>query len=402
MLIAFLGCDSSNTIKPLGEAYFMKFYGTIGYQEGVSVKATPDGGFIIGGNSIPTFGEKSDFLLIKVDASGNQEWLYTYDFNGTQENDFLTDVVVDGSNYIIAGTSIINGDSKMVLWQIDQLGGKGISLVIDPTLPADLPQDINSYVLKGISKTLSGDYMLVGPVINEGAAQKGKSVIAIISPAFVVQKEEFYPVNPSISDELIFVRATELLNQSSQVNNYLVTGYYNTDTGSDIVLYQILSSSGAEINTVERKNVSDTKLVDAIKITDTNFKILTSSDDKSFLIDVFEQLNGPTAGNYKLGAEQQVIVPFFQGISLQPKQNGKFIISANLNEESSLKSSSTIVESSNSGIINWERFFGTDFSYTSGEAMITSDGGLVYTGTAGLKDQSKVFLIKMKDTGEME
>ena len=74
----------------------------------------------MGGNSITEFGGSSDYLLIKVDAQGNQEWLQTYDFDGSGGNDVLTDVLVDANSYIVAGTSAINGVDKMVLLRVDR------------------------------------------------------------------------------------------------------------------------------------------------------------------------------------------------------------------------------------------------------------------------------------------
>lgn len=404
LLFTIWGCDTENNVKPLGEEYFIKFYGAIGNQEGVSVKATLDGGFIIGGNSVSEFGGQSDYLLIKVDAIGNQEWLETYDFNGTEEPDILTEVMLEGSDYIIAGTSLINGDSKMVLLQVDQIGQNPTPLIIDPTDPVKPDSLINSYVLKGISRTLSGEFMLVGPVINldPDNQQKGKSIISIVSStALVEQNHQFYPTQPS-DDDLIFVKGLEVFNQTDQVNHYLVFGYINTATSSDVVLYQILASTGSEKNTTESKNISNTKSVDAIQMNDINFKILSSSEDESFLIDVFENLNGIEAGNYKIGAEQQILKPSFQGVSIQHRGNNQFAISANINEESSLNTLSTVIESSSNGVINWERIFGTEFSYKSGKVIELTDGSIVYTGTAGLKDQNKVFLIKMKSNGEMK
>ena len=60
------------------------------------------------------------------------------------------------------------------------------------------------------------------------------------------------------------------------------------------------------------------------------------------------------------------------------------------------------METNFAGTVDWDRTFGTDFSYTSGEVIITSDGSIVYTGTAGLKEQKKIFLIKLKSNGEMK
>lgn len=394
LIFTIWGCDTENNVKPLGEEYFIKFYGAIGNQEGVSVKATPDGGYIIGGNSVSEFGGQSDYLLIKVDAVGNQKWAYKYDFNASSEDDFLTDVFVSGSNFMVAGTSHISGVGKMVLFKVDGNGVKGESLIVDATSD-------EGYVCNGVSETGAGGYLVVGPVV-EGD-QEGKSLITVVTADFSLDPFHLYPEGaPDPIQPLVYVKALEVINHNNNEIDYLVFCYEIIGGVFQVRLNQFntLFNSPRDSDPIPYSN---TKTVDAIKISDDTYKILTASDDETYLINVSETKSGPSAGTYVLGDGQIVRSEnFFKGISVQYSQNRQFLISSDITEENSTSTFSTLVESSLSGVINWERIFGTEFSYKSGKVIELIDGSIVYTGTAGLKDQNKVFLIKMKSNGEMK
>lgn len=399
VFFAFLGCDTSNNIKPLGEDYFIKYYGSIGDQEGVSVKAASDGGFIIGGNSVTEFGGQSDYLLIKVDAFGNQEWARTYNYNITLEDDFITDVLVEGNNYIIAGTSFINGISKMVLLQIDQDGDLIGQLTIDPLKGLEPLDSISRFVCNGISKTSVGEFLVVGPITNNNTSQKGKSLMSIVSGDLMTQVNNLYPkVANQFNGELIFVKGLEVVNQFDLEKNYLIVASVNNGTDTDIGILQLNDQFGS-INSQERENLDNTKPVDFVKISDSDYRILSASDDQSYMLNIFTE----GGGNFIFGSGQPIHSDnFFKGVSMNYTLNEQFIVSSNITEENTTTTFSSLVETTASGIINWERIFSSDFSYKSGEVISLNDGSIVYTGTAGLKDQTKVFLIKLKSNGEMK
>ena len=391
MLLGFFGCDTSNNIAPIGDAYFLKYYGASGDQEGVSVKATPDGGFIIGGNSIAEFGGDSDYMLIKVDALGNQEWMQTYDFNGTLEDDFITDIIVEATGFVVAGTSKVNKLSKMVLFKVEGNGVFINSIVLDP-------MSNDEYKCNGVSQSSNEEFIVVGPVIN--GSQKGKSRITVVTNGFASFESRLYPLVTSLTKELVFVKGLEIVNSKDGQSNYLIFGNVITSTGSSINLYQLDITLGEPFSSAEEEGYSNTKAVDVVQDSDSNFKVLSSSSDQTYLINIIEIGSGVENGNYKLSTGQ--IINLNEGVSVDITQSNQYIISSNFTESNSTITSASLVESSAAGNIKWERLFGTDFSYTSGEVISLNDGSIVYTGTAGLKDQSKVFLIKLKSNGDMK
>jgi len=391
VLMGIFGCDTSSNVEPIGDAYFLKFYGASGDQEGVSVKATPDGGFIIGGNSVAEFGGQSDYLLIKVDASGNQEWMQTYDFNGTLENDFITDVIVEANGFVVAGTSGVNTLDKMILFKVDAEGIFQESIVLDS-------QSGDEYICNGISQSSIGELIVVGPVIS--GVQKGKSRITVVTNDFTSFNTQLYPSGQPTDRDLIFVKALEVVNSKDGEYNYLIFGNVITSAGSSVNLYQLDIILGDALNSSDTVNFSNTKTVDVVQDSDGNIKVLSSSIDQTYLINIIEIGSGVENGNYQLSSGQKISEN--EGVNLKNTQNGQYIISSNITQNNSTITSASIVESSLSGIIKWERIFGTEFSYKSGKVTILPDGSIVYTGTAGLKDQSKVFLIKLKSNGDMK
>ena len=98
---------TSNTftlIKP-SEAIWNKTYGGTGSEMVYELIATSDGGYAIAGSIHSSGDESSDFLLIKTDEFGNEEWNQTYEGTG----DKVAYAVVEASDggYILAGNGLL-------------------------------------------------------------------------------------------------------------------------------------------------------------------------------------------------------------------------------------------------------------------------------------------------------
>jgi len=75
------------------------FTGT-GY-EGICVRQTSDGGYILAGGIWSQANWNSDLLLIKTDSNGNMQWNRTFGGAGNDNAEFVRQTLDDG--YIIAG-----------------------------------------------------------------------------------------------------------------------------------------------------------------------------------------------------------------------------------------------------------------------------------------------------------
>jgi hypothetical protein len=141
-----------------GLLQWMNIYGGSGIDKGRDVITTPDGGYLIVGQT-NSFGNGGyDAYVIKIDSAGNAEWSNTY---GGPLDDFAYSVRLtqDGNGYIIAGAST-GADSIQyaALWRIDLNGnllwqksyGAGVK---DFFLGMDVCAD-GGYIATGGSATL--------------------------------------------------------------------------------------------------------------------------------------------------------------------------------------------------------------------------------------------------------
>ncbi|MBI4583710.1 MAG: hypothetical protein HY717_06780 [Planctomycetes bacterium] len=115
-----------------GNELWKKTYGGPGYDHGSSIEQTGDGGFIAGAVTASCGAGKTDFLLLKLSASGGLEWQKTYGgegWEGQYENGPCARQTMDGG-FILAGSTdsaSLKGGRKSVaayLVRTDALGNK--------------------------------------------------------------------------------------------------------------------------------------------------------------------------------------------------------------------------------------------------------------------------------------
>jgi hypothetical protein len=117
------GGDDVYLIKTdsIGDTLWTKTYGTSDHDWGMSVKETPDGGYIITGSK-PLKGSGSDVYLIKTNSSGDTLWTKGYGGNSFDEGN---DVEVTPDNgFIVVGytRSYGSGLSDVYLIKTDSIG----------------------------------------------------------------------------------------------------------------------------------------------------------------------------------------------------------------------------------------------------------------------------------------
>src|SRR5205823_392934 len=96
-----------------GDSLWTKTFGGLGFDDGVSVQQTTDGGYIIVGVTNLFTPDSGDVYLMKTDSSGNVLWTRTYGGTGNDIG-YSVQQNADGG-YIIAGvTNFLSGDSSDV------------------------------------------------------------------------------------------------------------------------------------------------------------------------------------------------------------------------------------------------------------------------------------------------
>lgn len=98
-----------------GNILWNKTYGGSGHERGYSIKNTPDGGFIVAGNTSSNDGDVTgnhghyDAWVVKLDANGNKQWAKTY--GGIDDEDIGTVLLSSDGGYVLGGsTSSYDGD----------------------------------------------------------------------------------------------------------------------------------------------------------------------------------------------------------------------------------------------------------------------------------------------------
>jgi hypothetical protein len=114
------GCDDVFMVRTdrQGKALWTRTFGGEGYESGLSVDRTPDGGFVIAGSLYPLPAGPHQVYILRTDPSGKCLWTRTYAGAGVERGNAVT-VTSEGA-YIIAcrGSSLITGERDMCLMKL--------------------------------------------------------------------------------------------------------------------------------------------------------------------------------------------------------------------------------------------------------------------------------------------
>ena len=111
--------DALGTAAP--PVQWQQTFGASGNSSGRSVQQTPDGGYIIVGNT-EAGANKYDVYLVKTDTSGKVQWQQTFGASGNSSGRSVQQTPDGG--YIIVGTTEEAGKTKVYLVKTDSSGNK--------------------------------------------------------------------------------------------------------------------------------------------------------------------------------------------------------------------------------------------------------------------------------------
>lgn len=104
-------------IDSLGDTLWTRSFSGPGDETFFSVRCTPDGGFIAGGNTNSNTGGTDKAFLVKTDALGHQVWRRTY---GGAANDYCVEArAMPNGSYIFAGVTSSYGAGSYDGWLVN-------------------------------------------------------------------------------------------------------------------------------------------------------------------------------------------------------------------------------------------------------------------------------------------
>jgi hypothetical protein len=141
-------------LNSAGTEVWSNTYGTGAANKAYSVKQTMDGGYIAAGYNETT----GDIMIVKIDASGNEEWLQIHGSVDATERVFSIQQTIDGG-YVAAGYSLSDGDLDCYVIKMDTTGNEEWTRVFGGPL---------SDTARSIQQTSDGGYV-IGGIYEKGA-----------------------------------------------------------------------------------------------------------------------------------------------------------------------------------------------------------------------------------------
>ncbi|MBP6334433.1 MAG: T9SS type A sorting domain-containing protein [Bacteroidia bacterium] len=105
-------------VDSLGNTEFIRNIGGAGFEIGNSIQQTPDGGFILAGQSYSYGNEDGDFYIVKTDDQGIFQWQKNYSNIGIQECHHIQNVPSGGFIMVGDADSLANGLGDTDVWLI--------------------------------------------------------------------------------------------------------------------------------------------------------------------------------------------------------------------------------------------------------------------------------------------
>ena len=161
-----------------GNEEWTKYYGFSEREYFRDIKLTSDGGYIIGGQTRSIGNGESDYYLVKIDASGNEEWYKTY--GGSDRETMQGLVVLPDGGFLMSGVSqsFTSGWSNQEPWLVrtDSSGNLEWS---DSFIRAD-EDNIRYSDCQSITITQDGNIVITGQVGYYSKADSNGNIAADI------------------------------------------------------------------------------------------------------------------------------------------------------------------------------------------------------------------------------
>jgi len=210
-----------------GNVVWQKAYGGQNTEGAMSVRQTSDGGYIVAGATLFSFGAGVwDMLILKLDRNGNISWSKTY---GGENWEYATAIqqTTDGGYIVVGGTKTfdVNGYDNAWLLKLDSSG----NISWEKSYGATGDVDEGSFV----RQTTDGGYIVAGGTMSFGVDAWDIWVLKINSSGEIPGCNITYPSNAIITEPSLTVTDTDVIAQPSNAT-IITTGASPLNTSAMI------------------------------------------------------------------------------------------------------------------------------------------------------------------------
>ncbi len=258
----------------LGDVEWQKTYGGIDTENAYSLDETSDGGYVIGGDTF-SFGAGSfDYMIVKLNETGNVEWAKTY---GGDNGDTAYDLSASYTGeYILAGktqsfesTSLDSWVCKLrsdgnIEWSKVYGGDSGDMIY-------SVVNEIDSFIIAGYSYSFSTNYSDSWVVkLNGDGNILWQKIYS--TPDY----DSIYEIIPTLDGGYISTGYLEVDKEGAKVNDFLVI---KTDEMglSNSMIEQNISISPINV-TAETYDISITPVTSSIQVNEISSVIIMETD----------------------------------------------------------------------------------------------------------------------------
>jgi len=354
-----------------GQGWETTFGGTDdGY--GFSVQQTNDGGYIITGDIIYSYGSGVDVYLIKTNENGNEQWSQT--FGGTNLDNGRSVQQTNDGGYIITGytTSFGNGSRDVYLIKTDSSGNEQWTQTFGGS---------GGDYGHSIQQTNDGGYIITGYTTSFGNGNEDVFLIKTDENGNEQWSQTFGGNERDVGNSV----------QQTTDGGYIITGYTSQGIdsfGNDYLdVYLIKTDQNGEEEWSQTLGSTYSDRGNSVQQTNDGGYIITgdtfniSYENISVYLIKTDQ-NGEEEWSQTFGGEE---VNF--GKSGQQTTDGGYIITGYTNYFGNLENQQwwdgtnvLLIKTDENGNEEWLQLFGGTFSDKGRSVQQTNDGGYIITG----------------------
>ncbi len=404
-------CDTSDSVKPRNDQFFIKYFGQDGDQYAADLVATSDGGYVIVGTSDPNkslaaggdpLGDgDEDIIIVKTDSEGNEEWVQVYD-GGNLGRDEGTAIIETTTGFVVVGNTFNSGGADWDVVVIELLADGSIN-----GSPYHFNEMKNGMRTQEFAKSITivdngSFYMIAGntTAAKEENNQPDPQDYYVLKLDLLFVEDSVWKVNNKIEGKAEAEFGVRIFQNGT--DNYVVFGTsidpndQNNLTGLDT--YSMFEYKGTTTGTNKYYGDLNSQFCNDVYQAGTNYLMIgTQAGSPNQLY--YASVNS----DYSAGFETTIFPSLdLEGNSIVRSIDNENIYLGSITYTSGDKDIFLGKTSIDGAIERWSRTFGSDGLDNGAKLLQNPDGSIVFTGTMNISGQRKICLIKTNAEGELK